>query len=531
MVDKRLSAQEAVARVKNGDFLATSGIQLITVPEELSRALEMRFLETGEPRGLTYLNVAGQGVPGTPDLGVTHYAHEGLIKRYIASHFSSNKAMMDLAAGNKIEIYNLPQGVLVHMYRAASAGKKGELTKVGLKTFVDPRLGGGKLNRVTTEDIVHLVRIQNEEYLFYDAPKIDVAFIRGTTADELGNVAMEEECGIIDSLDLAMAAKAKDGKVFVQVKNYVRAGSIPAKNVVIPGNFVDGIVITSDPARYHRQTPGIEYSPAMAGIYKVPVQAVASLPLNDRKIIARRAAMELRHGNVVNLGYGIPENIALVAGEEGVSDEILLTIESGFTGGIPVGGINFGSAVNHWAMFPMATQFDYYNGGGLDATFLGFAQIGCRGDVNASKVGDRLMGCGGFIDISQFTPKMVFCGTFTTGGLETAVTEGKLKIVREGRQKKFVKEIGQITFSGEFAAENNQQVLVVTERCVFELTREGLILREIAAGIDIQRDILAGMEFSPIIPDTVRIMESTIFEDPPMNLGRYISDPGMEGRL
>lgn len=517
-MSKLLTARQAVNQVRDGDFVATSGIQLITVAEELFKEMENRFLETGAPRGITYLNSCGQGLPGTLDLGVTHFAHEGLLKRYIASHFSSNRAMMELAANNKIEIYNMPQGVLVHLWRAAAAGKKGELTKVGLKTFVDPRNGGGKLNAKTTEDIVHLVEVLGEEYLFYDAPKVDVAFIRGTTADELGNISMEEESATVDATDLAMATKQNGGKVFVQVKNYVAAGSLCAKDVVISGNFVDGIVITSDAGRYHRQTPDVLYSPAMAGWQKVPAQTVEPLPMDERKIIARRAAMELRPGSMVNLGYGMPECVGRVAAEEGVAEELTLTVEAGSIGGIPVGGASFGSAVNHWVSYPMATQFDFYNGGGLSASFLGFAQIGASGDVNASKVGDILMGCGGFIDISQFTPAMVFCGTMTAGGLRTKITPEGIVIEQEGRQKKFVKEVGQITFSSAFSRQSGQQVTVVTERCVFRLTDEGFVLTEVAPGIDIESDILAQMEFAPRMAENIKTMDVRIFSPQPFGL-------------
>jgi len=520
-MSKLMTAREAIDQVKDGDFLVSSGFQMIVNPEELMAALEERFNETGTPKNLTVMHCAGQGQSGKEGIALTHYAKEGLLKRYITGHFASNKAMMDLANENKIEVYNLPQGVLCHLYRAAAAGKGGELTKVGLKTFVDPRFEGGKITPRTTEDIVHLVEIGGEEYLFYDAPKIDIALIRGTSADELGNISMEEECAIVDSLDAAMACKANGGKVFVQVKNYITSASMRGRDVVIPGNLVDGVIITSNALKYHLQTPATPYDPAMAGYAKVETASAKPLEMDDRKIIARRAAMELKPSSTVNLGIGIPEMIGVVAGEEGVSDELILTIESGFIGGMPVGGPSFGSAINHWASLPMTTQFDFYNGGGLKTAFLGFAEISSKGDVNASKFGKRLAGCGGFIDISQFTPCMVFCGTMTAGGLEIAVENGKLKILKEGSRKKFLKEIGQITFSSEYATEHNQEVLVVTERCVFRLTKEGFQLSEVAEGIDIQRDIVAQMEFEPIIKD-VKIMDPAIFNDGPMDLKKYI---------
>lgn len=518
MSDKRLTAREAIDQIKDEDFVVSSGFQLITVAEELLAALEERFLETQSPRRLTIMHAAGQGLSGKPGIGLSHYAHEGLIKRYITGHFAGNKAMMDLANQNKIEVYNLPQGVLCHLYRASAAGKGGELTRVGLKTFVDPRMEGGKLTACTTEDIVHLVEIAGEEYLFYDAPNIDIALIRGTSADEHGNITMEEECSFVDALDIALAAKANGGKVFVQVKNYMTAASMRSRDVVIPGNLVDGIIVTSDAERYHRQTPGEFYSPAMAGYQRIHTQSQVRTEMGDRKIIARRAAMELTARSTVNLGIGIPEVVSSVASEEGIANEMTLTIESGFIGGVPVGGHSFGSAVNYWAGFPMATQFDFYNGGGLQAAFLGFAEVGPKGDVNASKFGKQLAGCGGFIDISQFTPKIIFCGTMTAGGLEIAVENGALKIIQEGSRKKFLNQLGQITFSSEYAVAHKQQVFVITERCVFQLTSAGFELIEVAQGIDIEKDILANMEFMPIISKDVKTMNPAIFADGLMGL-------------
>jgi propionate CoA-transferase len=514
-----MTAREAINQVQDGDFIGACGFQLITVADELIAALEERFLETGSPRDLTIMHTAGQS-------GLTRYAKEGMLKRYITGHFGGSKPMMDLARENKVEIYNLPQGVICHLYRAAAAGKGGELTKVGLNTFVDPRLEGGKITPRTTEDIVHLVEIMGEEYLFFDAPKVNIALIRGTTADEIGNISMEEECGIVESLDLAMAVKANGGKVFVQVKNYIQSASMRGRDVVIPGNMVDAIIVTTNPAKHHMQTPATMYSPAMAGYVKVSTTNAPPQPLSERKIIARRAALELKHASTVNLGIGIPEMIGSVAGEEDISDELILTIESGFIGGMPVGGMSFGSAVNHWAAFPMTTQFDFYNGGGLKMAFLGFAEIGPKGDVNSSKFGGQLAGCGGFIDISQFTPHMVFCGTLTAGGLEVAVEDGKLKIVKEGSRKKLLKEIEQITFSSEYARKHDQEVMVVTERCVFQLTQEGFMLSEVAEGIDIQTQILDQMEFMPIVPADVKIMDPAIFREGLMGLKQRIKHTG-----
>jgi propionate CoA-transferase len=510
-MSKVLTAREAVDQVKDGDFLVASGMELITVPEELATALEQRFLETGSPRNLTFMHGAGQGkTNGRPDIGLRHYAHEGMIKRYISAHYGRNKAMTELALADKIESYILPLGVISQLYRCAAARQPGELTKIGLKTFVDPRLEGAKVTPCTKKDIVHLMTVAGEEYLFYDAPKITVAFIKGTTADEHGNITMEDECAPVDSLDVALAAKAGGGKVFVQVKNVVSSLSIRAKDVVIPGVLVDGVVITSDPVKYHPMTPDAFYDPLMAGIYKSQGSSgFKPLPLDERKIIARRAAMELEPASPVNLGIGIPACVGNIADEEGVADQLILTLENGTIGGAPLSN-HFGSAVNHWAVIPQASQFDYYHGGNLKAAFLGFIEISAAGDVNASKMGPEPYGCGGFIDISQCTPKMIFAGTFTAGGLEIAIEKGKLKIVQEGKKKKFLKKAGQITYSAEIAHASGQQALVVTERCVFKIAKEGLVLIEVADGIDIEKQILANMEFKPIIGH-VKKMDPRLF--------------------
>lgn len=515
---KLMTARQVVDEVEDGAWLATSGFQMITHAEELSVALEQRFLETGSPRGLTLMHAGGQGQAGGDTLGIVHLSHENLVSRLICGHFCGNKAMMNLVTQNKLECYNFPMGVMAQLYRRAAAGKQGELTKVGLKTFIDPRQSGGRMNECTRDNLVHLLNVKGEEFLFYEAPKIDIAFIRGTTADENGNVSMEEECGTIDTLDIAMATKANGGKVFVQVKHVVESKSLPANKVIIPGIFVDGIVLTSDAEKYHCQTPGAFYDPAMSGQYKIKTDHNSRLALDARKVIARRAAMELRPHSVINLGIGIPECIALVTDEEGIADQFVLTIEAGMVGGIPVGGVHFGSAVNHWASIAMGSQFDFYNSGGLDAAFLGFAQMDEGGNVNASKFGNYMSGCGGFIDISQCTPRLVFCGTLTSGGLEAYVSDGTVHIEREGKIRKFVKDLHQVTFSAEFAEQQKQDIMVITERCVFRVMDGRLLLTEIADGIDVERDILAHMDFTPAVADNLKLMDPCLFREENMDL-------------
>ena len=512
---KRVEMKEALALIKDNDGVAVSGFMLATVAREIMVRLGEQYLETNSPKNLTLMQAAGMG--NNKDQAIYEMSYEGLFKRYITGHFANNSRMIELTNTNKIEAYNFPQGVIAHMYRAAAAGKVGEITKIGLNTFCDPRLQGGKMNDVTKEDIVELLDICGEEYLLYKTPKLDIGLIRGTTADELGNISMEEESAYIDSLDVALGVKAGGGKVIVQVKNYVAAGSLDRSQVVIPGNLVDAVVVCSDPVEYHRQTPGSYYDPVLSGHYRKGGVGFGSIPLDERKVIARRAAMELEPNSVVNLGIGIPEGVAAVANEEGIGDQMILTIESGLVGGVPTGGQDFGSAVNAWAALPMASQFDYYNGGNLNVTYLGFAEVNEKGDVNVSRFGTRIAGCGGFVDISQSTNHIMFCGTLTAGGFQMKLEDGKVVIVNEGKRKKFKSSIEQVTFSSEFSLKKGQKVLFITERCVFQLVKEGLKLIEVAPGIDIEKDILPYLEFTPIVEE-VKLMDSRIFEEGLMGL-------------
>lgn len=509
---KKMSVRQAVDLIKDENTIAVSGFLLAVTAREVLKELGEKYVEKNEPKNLTVMHAAGVG--NNKDQGIYEISYEGLVARYITGHFAGNQRLVDLTNQNKIETYNFPQGVISKMYRARSAGKSGELTKVGLYTFCDPRLGGGKLNDSTKEDLVELVRVAGEEYLYYKTPNIDVAIIRGTTADENGNITMEEESAYIDAKDVAMATKASGGKVIAQVKNYVSSESIDRSQVVIPGIFIDAIVVSENPIENHRQTPASFYDPIIAGHNRALMDhQETKFPLDERKVIARRAAKELKKASVVNLGIGIPEGVALVAKEEGIGDEMILTIECGLIGGIPLGGANFGSAANAWGALAMAEQFDFYNGGGLDLAFLGFAEVNEKGDINVSKFGDRIAGCGGFIDISQTTKDIFFCGTLTAGGLKEKIVDGKLVIEQEGKRKKFLKDLDQITYSAEYGVKTNQNVSFITDRCVMKLTSEGLVVTEVAPGIDIQKDIIEQMEFKPIIASDVREMDPALFQE------------------
>jgi propionate CoA-transferase len=514
MKNKVISAEKAIALIGDDDVVATSGFVQSCIPEALHAALEKRFVETGAPRGLTLMMCAGAG--DSKGLGTGRLHHEGLLKRVIAANFGRMPKVAEACLENKIQGYNLPQGVISQLYRACAAGQPGLFSKVGLHTYVDPRLGGGKVNDVTTEDIVKLVDVEGEEWLFYKATKIDVAFVRGTSADPSGNVSMEKESLTLDNLAQAMAAHNNGGIVIAQVERIVEQGSIKPKDVKIPGVLVDCVVVAEAP-ELHRMNYGVMYNPALAGEVRVPVTGMVKMPLDERKIIARRAAFELPPNGVVNLGVGAPDGVAAVANEERVTPFITLTTEAGAIGGVLAGGSSFGSSSNAHSIIDQNQMFDFYDGGGLDLTCLGMAECDEAGNVNTSRFGGRLNGCGGFINISQNSRAVVFAGTFTNGGLKVAIEDGKLKIVQEGRSRKFVKNVAQITFAGNFARDRSQPVIYVTERCVFQLTPGGLELIEVAPGIDIERDILAHMDFKPIINKPVP-MDPRIFLDDQMEL-------------
>jgi propionate CoA-transferase len=495
MGPKIMTAQDAVKLIPTGSTVLTEGFVGACFAEELAQALEQRFLETNNPRGLTLLYAAGQG--DGVDRGLNHLGHEGLIQRVICGHLNLAPSIQKLVVENKVEAYNLPMGVISHMIRDSAAKKPGTITRVGLDTYVDPRLEGGKLNLSTQEDIIRLMEIDGEEYLFYKSFPVDVALLRGTYADELGNISMEKEGLYANMLAAAQACKNSGGLVIVQVENIVKAKTLDPRLVKIPGICVD-IVVKAQESRNHMQTFASQYNPAFCGRIRVPVKSTPLMDMGVRKVISRRAAMELKTGAVVNLGIGMPEGVARIANELG-RDDFVLTIEAGPIGGVPQGGLDFGCAINPWAIIDMPNQFDFYQGGGLDLTFLGLAQVDRAGNVNVSKFGSRIPGCGGFIDISQNAHKVVFCGTFTTKGFESKVEEGRLQIVQEGSQMKFLDQVEQITFSGKYAIKMDQEVLYVTERAVLQLTSQGLELLEYAPGIDIERDILAHMQFRPII--------------------------------
>ena len=495
---KIMTATQAVHTfIKDGDTVAFNGFVGAVHPEEITKAIQEEFLKENSPKDLTVLYAAGQG--DSNDRQLNHLAEEGLCSCVIGGHWSLAPKLQKLALENKFAAYNIPQGVISQLFREIAAKRPGLITHVGLKTFVDPTLEGGKLNEKAKErgDIVELINISGKEKLFYPTIPVDVTIVRATYADTKGNCTLQKEGVLADILPCIQAAKTNGGHVIVQVEKVVEYGSLDTRLVQIPGIYVDAIVVSSP--ENHMQTNGSQFKAEFTGSMRIPLNAIPPMPMNDRKIIARRCAMELKPDSIVNLGIGMPEGVAAIAAEENIGG-MCLTTESGTIGGTPASGGDFGVTINPDCVLHQSFQFDFYDGGGLDIAFLGLAQCDESGNINVSKFGTKIAGCGGFINITQNTPIVIFCGTFTARG-----------------KKKFVKNVEQVTFSAEYARESGQQVMYITERAVFKLTDEGVELTEIAPGYDLQKDILDQMDFTPIIHD-VKTMDPRIFKDEPMGL-------------
>lgn len=509
-MSKLITAREAAELIPDGATVGIAGIGLSGWAEEVACAIRDRFKETGHPCGLNLKQGSAMGDWG--ERGVTRLgeAGAGLVTRWSGAHIGSAYSLRELAARNELQCHCLPQGVIVNLWREIAAGRPGLLTKVGLGTFIDPRLEGGRMNECTTDELVRLVEFEGEEFLFYESFKLDVAILRGTVADEDGNISFSRESIINEGLAVASAARRSGGIVIVQVEYLAQKKSLDPKEVRIPGILVDYIVQATDPMASW-QAEGVYFEPAFSGQIRKPLSAIEPLPWGARKVICRRCAMEARSGGIVNLGIGMPADIAGVIAEEGFVDDLTLTTESGIVGGVPSPITNFGSSYNPDAFMEHGAMFDFIDGGGLDMTFLGIGEVDRFGNNNVSKLGSRLTGPGGFINITRATPKVVFCGFFVDKA-KVEVGGGRVSVAEEGRVRKFVRDVGQITFAGKYVMPG-QSVLYVTERCVFRLIDGVLTLIEVAPGIDLDRDVLGQMDFAPAIASDLRLMDEGIFHE------------------
>ncbi len=521
-MNKVLSAAQAAALIRDGDVVSISSSSGLGCPDAVLQAIGERFVAEGAPRNLTTLHpIAAGDMYGIK--GVDHIAKPGLLTRILAGSYPSGPSSLPmpdiwhLIVDNQVAAYNLPSGILYDMHRDAAARRPGVLTQVGVGTFVDPDLQGGAMNALAAESpVVRKERFDGREWLYFPAIVPQVAIIRATTADERGNLSYEHEGALLGGLDQALAARNNGGIVIAQVKRVVREGTLRPHDVHVPGHLVDHVVIAPD----QMQTTQIGYDPTISGEIQQPLSAFELQAWGPEKVIARRAALELAHGSAVNLGFGISANVPRILLEEGLHGEVTWVIEQGAVGGMPLLGFAFGCASNADAIVPSPNQFTYFQGGGFDVTLLSFMQVDGEGSVNVSKLGAKpylTAGCGGFVDITAHARRIVFSGFFTAGA-QLQVGDGRLTILKEGRTRKFVKTSEHITFSGRIGRQRGQRVTYVTERCVIDLEADALVVREIAPGIDLQRDVLDQAEIALQVASDLKLMDAALFRDQPFGL-------------
>ncbi len=508
MRDKFISADEVAALIPdNATIGLIGGGGGLVEATLLHEKVEAHYLETGRPNNLTLIHALGIG--DREKRGMNRFAHEGMVKRVIGGHWVWSPRLQQLARDNKIEAYVLPGGVTMQLMREIAAKRPGLFTHVGLGTFVDPRHGGGKMNEAAKDDLVSVIEIDGKDCLRYLPIQMDIALLKGSFADDDGNISLDQEPANLDIYAMAAAVHNCRGKVIFQVKERVKNGTLGARSIRIPSAIVDAIVVDD------QQQQGYElvYDASISGETR-SAEGIAKMPdFSVRQIVARRAHEELREGAVINYGFGIPDEVASIVAARAEADLYYQTIEHGTYGGTLLTGNMFGYARNPTCMIDGPSQFDFYSGGGLDIAFLGFGEIDRHGNVNVSKLGGITVGPGGFIDIAQNARKVVFCGTFDAKGANLNTGNGALKIERQGAVRKLVNDVEQITFSGKQAIAQEQMVLYVTERCVFELLADGLHLIEIAPGVDLKVDILDQMDFRPIVADRIKIMNLEHFRD------------------
>jgi propionate CoA-transferase len=489
------TAREAVARIPDGATVAVTGSGGgLVEPDVILAAIEASFLEIGHPRELTVVHALGIGDGRGSGLG--RLAHEGLVRRVIGGHWTWAPGLQTLARDERIEAYTLPAGVISTLLREIGAGRPGLITHIGLGTFADPELGGGRCNTCAREDLVERISLDGRTYLRYRPFRVDVGIVRGSLADPHGNLSSRHEPADLDAYAVALAAHNSGGRVIAQVRGRVDEPFVPARLVRIPGVLVDDVVVTPD----QPQCAVSDYDPAISG--EAPAGGAPpelEVPEGLRGVIARRAAREFAPGLSINFGFGIPGGIPGILAQRGLLGSYWGSVEQGIHNGRLMDGVMFGAARHPQAIVSSVDQFDFFSGGGIDVAFLGMGEMDGEGNVNVSQLGDTLVGPGGFVDITQGAKKVVFCGAFEAKGLRVEVEQERLRIESPGQIPKLVERVRHVTFSGAQARARGQTVLYVTERAVFRLLPEGIQLVEVAPGVDIDRDIIERMGFSPVV--------------------------------